>query len=46
MKLQEFDENQREFFEERAAILEYEANLSRDKAEYQAYLMTLEWFNK
>ncbi|CAD6532518.1 hypothetical protein LMG28727_02946 [Paraburkholderia kirstenboschensis] len=36
--------NQREFFDERAAILEYEAGASRLDAELRALDLTYQWF--
>lgn len=41
MKVESLDENQREFFEERAAIYEFEAGFSREKAEQMALAETL-----
>ncbi len=37
------DESAREFYEERAGILQFDAKLSRLEAERQAYQMTLKW---
>lgn len=37
------DESPREFYEERAGILQFDAKLSRLDAERQAYQMTLKW---
>jgi hypothetical protein len=37
------DESAREFYEERAGILQFQAELSRIEAERQAYQMTLDW---
>ncbi len=45
-RLKAFNRNEREFFEERAAILEYDAGYSRDQAEKLAYFATLEYFEK
>ena len=35
------DDDAREFFEERAAIAEYDANLTRPEAEARAYRLTV-----
>lgn len=37
------DESAREFYEERAGILQFDAKLSRLEAERRAYQMTLQW---
>ena len=37
------DESAREFYEERAGILQFDAKLSRLEAERRAYHMTLKW---
>ncbi len=39
------DENQREFYEERAGILEYEAYLKREAAELEALIQTRRFFH-
>lgn len=39
------NDNQLEFFEERAAILEFEANHTTDQAEEASMQMTKEYFN-
>ena len=39
------NENQREFFEERAAILEYDAGLQKDIAEIEALIQTKRFFH-
>jgi len=44
MQVSEMDEVQREFYEERAGILEYEANMPRAMAEELALEMTKEFF--
>ena len=41
----QLNEDQREFFEERAAILQYEANLTKVEAELQAMVLTKNYFN-
>jgi len=40
------NEDEREFYEERAAIIEYEAGLPRVLAEQEALKLTLEYFRK
>jgi len=45
VKLEDFNEVQKEFFEERAGIKEYEANMPRVLAEEQAFEETLAFFN-
>lgn len=40
------DEDAREFFEERAAIRQFEGGLSRQEAEAQAYEDVLRWQRK
>lgn len=37
------DESAREFYEERAGILQFDAKLSRLEAEREAYRQTLQW---
>ncbi len=39
------DENQLEFFEERAAILEYDGNFEREVAEIEALIQTKRFFH-
>lgn len=39
------NDDQLEFFEERAAILEFEANQDTDQAEFAAMQMTKDYFN-
>lgn len=45
IKLSELNEVQREFFEERAGILEYEANMPRAQAEEIAMEQTIEYYH-
>ena len=40
------NKEEKEFFQERAAIIEYEAGLPRILAEAEAMIMTLEYFRK
>lgn len=43
--LDALDANQREFFEERAAIIEEGDGVSRIEAEKRALFLTYQWFN-
>lgn len=45
MSISELNEVQREFFEERAGILEYQANMHRDQAEEIAMQQTIDYYN-
>ena len=44
VRIEGLNELEREFFEERAGILEYEANMPRAMAEEKALELTLEYF--
>jgi len=43
-QVKDLNELEREFFEERAGILEYEANMPRAMAEEKALELTMEYF--
>jgi len=45
IKVSALNEVQREFFEERAGILEYQANMHRDQAEEIALQQTIDYYN-
>lgn len=40
------DERAREFYEERAGIIQFNGKLSRSEAEQMAYQQTFEWLNQ
>lgn len=44
IRVSALNEVQREFFEERAGILEYEANMHRDQAEEVALQQTIDYY--